>query len=489
MVGNGECWRAPAWYLRALENLKAILLLAILSFGVTMSADAQSGGAVDVLARQRGFASIGAAGALTRGGLWLAYTVRTGVFTAVTDNMRRYTSTGMLPDYATGTELRVSNTRLGKIVPLSDGQAAVADPAWAPDGNQLAFYSDRGGMAHLWLWNGQSGQERLLSDAAVRPSFSSGANLKWTPDGKYLITLLLPKGLTLPQADARAQKTARDADQLLAAMSAELALIDVANGEVKRLSRDRPVFWYAPSPDGKLIAFSYASGRAPATGQWLYSIEVVATDGSASRVVAEYTNADDGFCAWSPDSTRLAYFASGTGGRDGVHVVDVIAKTDREASSVTFSTAGPNDVHRRVLWMPDGASMLFVFNGKLWRTVPQTGETMTVTAAEWKREVVQIVSQGQTSVAWTREGGRSVTVTTRDRANQNMGFYRVELATGKVTMLREEAKRYGDYNKPAIASEDGTFVMWAAEDENSPLDLWGAGPNLKEPLRLTQLNR
>ncbi len=470
MDRNGERRRAPASILRVPGKMGPLILLIVLSFSSAALADA-----------------LGRVGSLTPAGLWLAYTARTDPVATVLGSIRRYSATGMLPDFATGTQLRVANTRTGMMMQVNDWQGVVADPIWAPDGKQLAFYSDRGGIAHLWVWNRETNQVKQLSDAIARPSFQSDAKLAWTPDSTKVVALVLPKGVTVQQANARILSGVPEADQSLGAMSADLALIDAATGDLKRLVQDKIVFWYAPSPDGRYIAYSYVSGRAQGSGRWLFNVEVAVADSGASRMVAESTYADDGALAWSPDSTRLAYFASGTRGKNGVRVIEVESKSDREATSITFSTPGPNDAHRRVLWTPDGAGVMFVFNGKLWSASPQTGEIMTVTVSEWNREVVQIVGKAQSGEVWTRDKGRSVTVTTRDPANQNMGFYRVEIATGKVTKLREEAARYGDHTKPAVSSEDGTFVMWAAEDARSAMDLWGAGPNLKEALKLTQL--
>ena len=495
MFGNGNCRHAANPRSRASKNSLAIVLIALALRSVTASVSCASdipstnlAAVNDVLTRQRSFPAMGHAGVLSPGGALLAYTVRSGVF-ASENAARRYTASGMLPEYGTGTELRVSNTRTGALVQVSEGQGAVSDPVWSPDGSQLAFVSDRGGAAQVWLWSKQTLQVRRLADAIVRPSFYEGASLKWTPDGKYVIALALPKDMTLAQADARAQGNSRDATaQMLAVMSADVALLDALTGEVRRLARDKSVFWYAPAPDGKSVAYAYPSARAAGSGQWLFNVEVAGMDAGATRVVAESAYANDGAFAWSPDSTRIAYFASGTRGRDGAHVIDIAAKADREATSITFSTLEANDIHRRVYWTPDGASLLFILSGRLWRVTPQTGEASMVTPAEWNREIVQIVPRGRSSVVWTRDNGRSITVTTRDLTGEIMGFYRIDVAAGKVTKLREDEKRYGDYVKPALASDDGTFVFWAAEDAKTPMDLWGAGPNLKDALRLTQLN-
>ena len=55
------------------------------------------------------------------------------------------------------------------------------NPVWSPDGNALAFSSDRGGAMDLWVRDLRSGQDRRLADGGERAS--------WSPDGTRLAYL------------------------------------------------------------------------------------------------------------------------------------------------------------------------------------------------------------------------------------------------------------------------------------------------------------
>ena len=474
---------------------------------------------VDALTNLGSLSRLWPLGSLSPDGRWLTFTFRAGSSPASKEAGGSYSATGLLPDYATGTDAWVADTRTGATQRVTDGKGAVEEPVWSPDGKEIAFYADRDGAARIWVWNRETQQLRRVSEAIVRPSFFGGAYLKWMPNGKALVALVLPDGMTVKQADARAVDSAKpaaddptvtpgatvivrrvaakepskgsapvapastheaetpDTSHLFVTMESDVALVDVATGAVRRLGSGKAVFWDAPSPDGKWIAFTHQSGRLPATQQAFYDLEVAPAAGGPTRLLSKFTKSDYGFCAWSPDSTRLAYVAAGTSPTGDVHVVDVAASTDRNATTGKHPDFGDQN-SLKAFWTPDGGSLLVAGLGRLWRVPSAGGEMTAVTPAAWDREVHQLVSSAQTNVVWTLDGGRTVTVVTRAPVGKNMGFFRVQTASGRTTKLRDEARQYGGHYSPPITSGDGSMVVWSSEDAQHPPDLWGAGPDL-----------
>ena len=71
----------------------------------------------------------------------------------------------------------------GKAVRLTSGMAWDAMPRWSPDGNSIAFISDRDGGDNLWLVKADgSGARRITKE--VDNALSSPV---WSPDGQYLV--------------------------------------------------------------------------------------------------------------------------------------------------------------------------------------------------------------------------------------------------------------------------------------------------------------
>src|SRR6185436_14690902 len=64
------------------------------------------------------------------------------------------------------------------------------DPAWSPDGNQLAFSCDRGGRMDLWVHDFRTNGQRQLTD---RGGVSGAA---WSPDGNHIAFLVNNRELT-----------------------------------------------------------------------------------------------------------------------------------------------------------------------------------------------------------------------------------------------------------------------------------------------------
>src|SRR6185295_6475428 len=127
---------------------------------------------------------------LSPDGVWVAYTLtdprRRKLQGLPNDQWKFFTCTGA-PYLLANTDLLISNIKTGQTINLSSGQGANWGPSWSPDGKSLAFYSDRSGKAHVWLWERSTGKLRALTTAVahVRLRFEK---IFWTPDSRQVLT-------------------------------------------------------------------------------------------------------------------------------------------------------------------------------------------------------------------------------------------------------------------------------------------------------------
>ncbi|HEY6248139.1 MAG TPA: DPP IV N-terminal domain-containing protein, partial [Pyrinomonadaceae bacterium] len=114
---------------------------------------------------------------------WVVYQLR---------NFKRPESLAGRYGYSTGTGVPVSQTdgdiwitdiESGTSKNLTEGKGSNWAAVWSPNGEHLAFYSDRSGQSNLWVWERLTGKLRQVSDVVPRPYLFSPYDLPiWTPD-------------------------------------------------------------------------------------------------------------------------------------------------------------------------------------------------------------------------------------------------------------------------------------------------------------------
>jgi hypothetical protein len=85
--------------------------------------------------------------------------------------------------FSQGGDLWILDASFGMPRQLTSGAASDVEPAWSPDGNWIAFSSDRSGNWDLWLIAAQGGEaRRLTTDTANEgnPSWSGGTSIVFT---------------------------------------------------------------------------------------------------------------------------------------------------------------------------------------------------------------------------------------------------------------------------------------------------------------------
>ena len=189
------------------------------------------------------------------------------------------------------------------------------NPVWSPDGQRIAFVSDRDGDDEIYVMDADGNNSTRLTQKA-----GFDWNLGWFPDGQRIAFV-----------------SNRDGD-------VEIYVIDADGSNLTRLTQNAllssvPVL----SPDGQHIAFtSHRDGD--------FRIYVMDADGSNLTRLTQGAGQDLD-PVWSPDGQRIA-FMSNRGGDYGIHVMDA------DGSNLTRLTQ--KTLYRSIpVWSPDGQRIAY----------------------------------------------------------------------------------------------------------------------------------
>jgi Tol biopolymer transport system component len=180
----------------------------------------------------------------------------------------------------------------GKPVNLTKDAAFDTEPAWSPDGSQLAYSSDKD-SEHLQLWirDMKAGRSRRLTQLTTQPQGAA-----WSPDGTR-IAFFNVDGMW---------------------RVAQMSVIDVATGKIVKVHDSLPQpgapVW---SPDGERLAIA---GIAPMTKRFREGTNQILTMSStklnddkwfAPQPLMSIDSRGGCGPAWSPDGTKMAAIYEG----------------------------------------------------------------------------------------------------------------------------------------------------------------------------------
>jgi len=211
------------------------------------------------------------------------------------------------------------------------------DPAWSPDGSEIAFTSNRDGRTHVFVMKADGTGTR-----PVTKSQHSDDHPSWSPDGRWI------------------------------AFAREGALYRVreSGGAVRRLGKGfgaaaDPAY----SPDGRLIAYDY---RQP--GYSIKEIYVMNDDGTNLRRVTDLRDVSTA-PAWSPDGKTLAFQSSVGGGKNEIYTVPVTGGTPKRVTTSTIDAIQPD-------WTPDGSGITFSRDGAIVTAAVADGKETRLTSGD-----------------------------------------------------------------------------------------------------------
>ena len=484
----------------------------------------------------RGF-SPGSAIALSPDGRLVAYIVGAGRPRSDT-KYRDYDSTGAASH--AGDSLLITDTHSRHTVSVHGGSAYWA-PAWSPDGRFLAFCSERGGKARLWVWQRGTARVWPAADVTVLVPTTWPEPPRWMPDSRHVLVKVLPAGMTVAGlldealgrsvvADPSAMPTDSGGPSVTVYESpprsggpgrhptgdraigsagvtdsnavhqdyrarldrGDLALIDVMSRSARRLTHLMHPGWYMPSPGGHAIAFADNLGlRGGNNWRRLMDLYVVSLRDSATRLLVPRLQQEVGKISWSPDGRWLAYTQFGQDVDGELYVVagdgGKPVRVSR-GSHASFNIVAGTGVARVPLWARDGASIYMVAEDTLWRVSLQDTTTRAVSAVPG-HELVEVVTTSGGHY-WSPDSGRSMYVKVRNTVTEAMGYARINLASGRTVGSHTEPKTYGsiEWSGQGDAADQAPQFVYVSEDIAHPPDLWVSDTMLNAPAQLTSLN-
>jgi Tol biopolymer transport system component len=268
-------------------------------------------------------------------------------------------------------------------------------PVWSPDGNSIAFFSDRGGNPDIYIMKlDGSHVEQLTRDAFASLYFTKSPddrNPSWSPDGSQI-----------------AFESGRD-NQMMTYVNHDIYVMSADGSNVRRLT-DNGADEGSPhwSPNGDSIAYvtmEYFSDRALIEDpEW--NIYVMNADGTDPVQLTKDLSSELE-PAWSPDGTRIAFISDRNGPDFDIYVMNADGSNVTQLTNDSANEFGPR-------WSPDGNQIVFNSDGN------SNVQLFMISIDE--SNLVQLTQDNSNSAYadWSPDGKRIVFESDRDTGYANI---------------------------------------------------------------------
>ncbi len=233
------------------------------------------------------------------------------------------------------------------------GDQSCTSPGFSPDGDRLAFLSNRSGTSQVYVMWMNGGEARRLTFA---PGEVSG--FKWSPDGSQIAYRM-----TDPETEEEKSMQTEKTDIRIVDQDFKYRRLYVTSSEPAGKKQYRAVLLtpgnisvndFDWSPDGSRIVFSHQTDPTVNTGMTTSDISIVPADSGKIETLVDWPGVDDS-PLFSPNGRQIAFSSQG-GQPEPVGLRDLYTISSKGGRPVRL-TLTPDRNASLVSWAPDGKSV------------------------------------------------------------------------------------------------------------------------------------
>ena len=338
----------------------------------------------------------------------------------------------------------VFSQRVGSKVPTNltkDSPESDTQPAFSPNGEQIAFRSERE-PAGIYVVGVSGDNPRRVADFGFQPS--------WSPDGKEIVVGTF--GL--------------DAPSVRIGQNNALRIVNVETGAWRELLKEDATF-PAWSPNGKRIAYWYYPENLARR-----DVATIPANGGEPVVVTKDFATSNWNPVWSPDG-KFLYFVSDKGGNLNFWRV-AIDETTGEALSAPEPIGGGSKFSRHLNFSRDGRRMIYV----------QTDNQSNIQGVDFDSENEKTVGDW----FWITRGDRLVGRAELSPDGKNFVMRQSRRTQDDIVVVSRDGTNWRDITNDAPFdrfprwSPDGKQIAFAS-DRNVGMEIWTCdadGSNLRQ---------
>ena len=463
---------------------------------------------------------------ITSDGDWIAYNTQNREQYEGGGGNSAYSKTGVMIEMAYGT-IWVTNTRTGEHCNLTPDSGSSWAPRWSLQGTHLAFFSDRMGKPHLFIWNRESDDMQEFTSETVRTFFGFEVP-KWTPDGQFVLfksisatdmpineesvedkSEISPKTSPKPsfvevwdwpkrRLQERENKSTQENEQPKGKergrANKNLVIADTKTGKTFSLMKGYSIRSFDIAPSGEYVAVTVSLGSETSTAQqqifdlYIIPLSMELSEVSSTKIeplVRKIRLAYGITVSCSPDSRYVAWTTGGEGDKlasGNTYVVDVETGIVRNLTENLDVDLGRE--YQPPLWTAEGDALLCIANGDVWKVPLNDGVIQNLTENfEFAVRDVFYPSEGYTPLTVDNA------ITIRASHSFYRRFYRLSLTDDTITLLHEDEHRnvHAGRFRQDVAEATGEFV-YVVESNQEPQNIWMSDTAFGSPRQITDTN-